>query len=198
MELEGDTSPITAPGQFVNVKLDKFYLRRPISVCNVEGDILTLVYKTVGEGTCVMSSLEAGTQLDILTGLGNGYDTSKSGDRPLLVGGGVGTPPLYMLCRRLIEEGKKPRVALGFNTASEIFLAEDFAALGVEVGVATVDGSFGVKGFVTQLCTEPDYTYIYACGPMPMLRALNQAALTEGQFSLNLETVGYMFTRLSR
>lgn len=182
MTLGGDTSGITAPGQFVNIKLDGLYLRRPISVCDLDGDTLTLIYKVVGEGTDAMSRLGAGAQLDLLTGLGNGYDTSKSGDAPLLVGGGVGVPPLYLLAKRLISEGKKVKVVMGFNTADEVFLADEFAALGCEVSLTSVDGSVGKKGFVTDAMPDA-YTYVYTCGPEPMLKAVYNAASTSGQFS---------------
>lgn len=183
MRLKGDTSDITAPGQFVNIKLDGLYLRRPISVNDVEGDILTLIYKVVGKGTEMMSSMTDGT-LDILTGLGNGYDTSLSGEKPLLVGGGVGVPPLYMLAKKLIEQGKKVSVILGFNTEGEVFFEKEFAAIGCDVTVTTVDGSYGVKGFVTNALDKyPDATYFYTCGPEPMLKALYNATATDGQFS---------------
>ena len=183
MRLKGDTSDITAPGQFVNIKIDGLFLRRPISVCDCEGDILTLVYKVVGKGTEIMSRMPAGTELDILTGLGNGYDLSLSGDAPLLVGGGVGVPPLYMLAKKLIAEGKRVSVILGFNTADEIFYEEEFKALGASVAVATVDGTKGVKGFVTDAMADIDYTYFYTCGPEPMLKALYRASKTSGQLS---------------
>ena len=181
--LSGDTSDITAPGQFVNLKLDGFYLRRPISVCNLEGDKLTLIYKVVGEGTEKMSGMKGGEQLLTLTGLGNGYDTSPSGDKPLLIGGGAGVPPMYLLCRKLILEGKTPSVILGFGTAGEVFYREKFEALGAKVYVTTVDGSVGIKGFVTDAFSEVDYTYFYTCGPEPMLRAVYDASVTSGQFS---------------
>ncbi|MBO5196562.1 MAG: dihydroorotate dehydrogenase electron transfer subunit, partial [Clostridia bacterium] len=125
MKLQGDVSDITSSGQFVNIKLDGLYLRRPISVCDCEGDVLTLIYKVVGKGTEQMAKMNAGEELNILTGLGNGYDISLSGDKPLLLGGGVGVPPLYMLCKKLIAEGKKVSVVLGFNTKEEIFCEED-------------------------------------------------------------------------
>ncbi|MBQ4322852.1 MAG: dihydroorotate dehydrogenase electron transfer subunit, partial [Clostridia bacterium] len=143
MTLTGDCSHITVPGQFVNLKLQGRFLRRPISVCDREGDTLTLIYKIVGGGTEDMSRMAPGTEVDILTGLGNGYDLSKAGDHPLLIGGGVGVPPLYGLCKKLLDEGKKPHVILGFNTAEEVFLKEDFEALGAQVTVATADGSMG-------------------------------------------------------
>ena len=181
--LRGDVSDITAPGQFVNIKLDGFYLRRPISVCDVEGDVLTIIYKTVGEGTRVMSELPLGSRLTVLTGLGNGYDLSLSGDRPLLVGGGAGVPPMYLLCRRLIAMGKTPTVILGFGKADEVFFEEEFAALGARVIVCTADGSYGVRGFVTAPLADIDYTYFYTCGPEPMLKALYDATVTSGQFS---------------
>lgn len=183
MRLAGDTSDITAPGQFVNIKLDGLFLRRPISVCDSEDGTLTLIYKVVGKGTEQMSKMPVGERLDILTGLGNGYDTEKSGNAPLLVGGGVGVPPLYMLAKKLIGEGKQVKVILGFNTADEVFYKDEFAALGATVTVATVDGSMGVKGFVTDAMAGMDYTYFYTCGPEPMLKALYKASETSGQMS---------------
>ena len=182
MRLKGDTSHVTRPGQFVNVKLDGFYLRRPISVCDCQGDILTLVYKVVGKGTEAMSRMTEG-QLDILTGLGNGYDLSLSGDKPLRLGGGVGVPPLYLLAKELIKEGKEVSVILGFNTKDEIFYEEEFKAIGAKVTVATADGSYGVKGFVTNAMADLDYTYFYTCGPEPMLKAVYNATTTSGQMS---------------
>lgn len=181
MRLEGDTSAVTKPGQFVNIKLEGLFLRRPISVCDVEGDILTIVYKVVGKGTEQMQRMKAG-ELDLLTGLGNGYDTSCSGDSPLLIGGGVGVPPMYMLAKKLIEEGKSPKVILGFNEKAEIFYEEEFKRFGAEVTVTTRDGSCGVKGFVTD-AMEGDYSYFYACGPEAMLKAVCDASNTEGQLS---------------
>ena len=182
MELKGDTEGIRC-GQFVNIKLDGLFLRRPISVCDCIGDLLTLIYKVVGRGTELMSRMTVGESLDLLTGLGNGYDTAPSGDRPLLLGGGVGVPPLYMLCKRLVAEGKHPTVILGFNTADEIFYADEFKALGAEVIVATADGSAGVKGFVTNAMEGVDYSYFYTCGPEPMLKAVYKATTTSGQMS---------------
>jgi dihydroorotate dehydrogenase electron transfer subunit len=183
MQLSGDVSDITAPGQFVNIKLDGLYLRRPISVCDSENGVLTLVYKVVGKGTEQMSAMQVGEKLDILTGLGNGYNTTVSGEKPVLLGGGVGVPPLYMLCKKLIAQGKEVTVILGFNTKDEIFYEEDFKALGAKVYVTTVDGSYGIKGFVTDALKEVDYTYFYTCGPEPMLKALYKASATSGQFS---------------
>ena len=182
MLLRGDTSAIKNAGEFVNIQLDGFYLRRPISVCDVEGDVLTLIYKVVGKGTAVMSKLPAGTELLVLTGLGNGYDLSLSADNPLLVGGGVGVPPMYLLAKRLLAQGKQVSVVLGFNTADEVFYEDEFKALGCDVKVTTVDGSRGVKGFVTDALPK-DYTYFYTCGPMPMFKALFKATSTSGQFS---------------
>ena len=182
-ELVGDTSDITAPGQFVNIKLDGFYLRRPISVANVEGDRLTLIYKVVGEGTDKMSKMEAGAKLLVLTGLGNGYNLALAGDAPMLIGGGAGVPPMYLLARKLIAEGKRVTVILGFGSADEVFFKEEFEALGARVLVTTVDGSEGIKGFVTDAFAEVDYTYFYTCGPEPMLRAIYDKSTTSGQFS---------------
>ncbi len=183
MELAGDTSAITNCGQFVDLRLPEKYLRRPISVCDYAEGRLTLIYKVVGSGTEIMASLPVGTKLDVLTGLGNGYDTTLSGDRPLLVGGGVGVPPMYNLCKKLIAEGKQPQVVLGFNTSEEIFLLDEFCALGAEVHVATADGSVGTKGFVTDVIKNLSYSYFYSCGPMPMFRAMEAIMSTSGQYS---------------
>ena len=183
MKLQGDVSDITSSGQFVNIKLDGLYLRRPISVCDCEDGVLTLIYKVVGKGTEQMAKMTEGEELNILTGLGNGYDISLAGDKPLLLGGGVGVPPLYMLCKKLIAEGKKVSVVLGFNTKDEIFCEEDFKALGAEVFVTTADGSYGIKGFVTDAMKDIDYSYFYTCGPEPMLKAIFKASATSGQFS---------------
>ena len=182
MRLAGDTSDITVSGQFVNILLDGFYLRRPISVCDRTEGELTIVYKVVGKGTEKMSRMTEGT-LDILTGLGNGYDLSLAGDRPLLLGGGVGVPPMYLLAKDLIAEGKQVSVILGFNTKDEVFYEDEFRALGADVTVATADGSYGVKGFVTDPMKTMDYTYFYTCGPEPMLKAVWNTSTTSGQFS---------------
>ena len=183
MELMGDTSPITAPGQFVNLKLEGFYLRRPISVCDCVEGLLTIIYKVVGGGTAAMSEMKPGDTVDALTGLGNGYDTSRSGANPLLVGGGVGVPPMYMLAKRLIAEGKKVTVVLGFNSKDDVFYQDEFEALGAKVYVATADGSYGVKGFVTDVIKDIDYSFFYTCGPEPMFRAMSKVMKTEGQYS---------------
>lgn len=190
MTLTGDTCGIR-PGQFVNIKLDGLYLRRPISVCDCIGCVLTLIYKVVGKGTELMSKMTQCDELDVLTGLGNGYDLTKSGETPLLIGGGVGVPPLYMLCRKLAEEGRHPTVVLGFNKAEEVFYPNEFAALGAEVKVATVDGSVGVKGFVTDAIAAlsdegKKFSYFYTCGPEPMLKAVYNSPVldgVEGEFS---------------
>ena len=182
MELAGDTSAITAPGQFVNIKLEGKFLRRPISVCDSTAGLLTIIYKVVGEGTAQMAKMTVGQRLDVLTGLGNGYDLTTAGDHPVLLGGGVGVPPLYMLAKQLIAAGKKVSVVLGFNKASEVFYAQEFAALGADVTVTTVDGTMGVKGFVTD-ALPADYTYFYTCGPEPMLKAVYKATNTSGQMS---------------
>ena len=183
MVLGGDTSAITAPGQFVNIKLEGMFLRRPISVCDVEGEKLTIIYKVVGKGTEAMSKMAPGVQLDILTGLGNGYDLTVAGDKPVLLGGGVGVPPMYKLAKELVAMGKQVSVVLGFNTKNEVFYENEFKALGCDVTVTTVDGSYGIKGFVTDALKDMDYTYFYTCGPEPMLKAVYRASNTSGQMS---------------
>lgn len=183
MTLAGDTSAITAPGQFVNIKLDGFFLRRPISVCDCVGENLTLIYKTVGRGTEQMSRMKNGDELDLLTGLGNGYNTRTSGDSPLLVGGGVGVPPMYMLCKKLISEGKNVTVVLGFNSKDDVFYENEFRALGADVHIATADGTYGTKGFVTDVIKNLQYTFFYTCGPEPMFRAMHKIMKTPGQYS---------------
>ena len=180
--LSGETEGIR-PGQFVNIKLDGFYLRRPISVCDVEGDKLTIIFKVVGRGTEKMAEMKPGESVLTLTGLGNGYDLTKSGEKPLLLGGGAGVPPMYMLCKELIADGKQPTVILGFNTADEVFYKNEFESLGARVIVATADGSQGVKGFVTNAMDGVDYSYFYTCGPEPMLKAVYNATKTSGQLS---------------
>ena len=182
MVLVGDTSDITACGQFINIQLDGLYLRRPISVCDCDDSSVTIIYKVVGKGTEQMSTMTEGQELDILTGLGNGYDLSLSGDNPVLLGGGVGVPPLYMLAKKLVAEGKNVSVILGFNTASEVFYEQEFKDLGCDVTVTTVDGTYGTKGFVTNAYPE-NYTYFYTCGPEPMLKAIYKTTNTSGQMS---------------
>ena len=182
MVLSGDTSDITASGQFVNIQLEGLYLRRPISVCDWDDKTLTIVYKVVGKGTEQMSKMGPGVKLDVLTGLGNGYDLTKAGDKPVLLGGGVGVPPMYGCAKKLVELGIKPTVILGFNVKDEIFYEEEFKALGCETIVTTVDGSYGVKGFVTNALPE-NYTHFYTCGPEPMLKAVYKATNTSGQMS---------------
>ena len=185
MVLEGDTQYITHSGQFINIELEGKFLRRPISVSDYDATTVTIIYKVVGSGTEQMREMLPGTKLDILTGLGNGFSTENSAQRPLLVGGGVGVPPLYNLCKRLLSEGKKPSVILGFNTESEVFYFEEFKALGVDVYCSTADGSMGTKGFVTDAITENgvEFDYLYTCGPLPMLKALYSATECDGEYS---------------
>ncbi|MBR2860406.1 MAG: dihydroorotate dehydrogenase electron transfer subunit [Clostridia bacterium] len=182
MVLRGNTEDITSSGQFVNIKLDGFFLRRPISVCDYDENTLTILYKVVGKGTKAMSQMQEGV-LDVLTGLGNGYDETVSGETPLLLGGGVGVPPMYKLAKNLIAQGKKVSVILGFNTKNEVFYEEEFKALGACVTVTTVDGSYGIKGFVTDAMKNKEYSHFYVCGPEPMLKAIYSASTTSGQFS---------------
>ena len=180
--LTGDTKGIRE-GQFVNIKLDGFYLRRPISVCNCDGDRLTLIFKVVGDGTKVMAEAKEGEKFLILTGLGNGYNLAKSGHAPLLIGGGAGVPPMYLAARKLVAKGITPTVILGFNTADEVFYKDEFEALGCKVLITTADGSVGIKGFVTNAMADLEYTYFYTCGPEPMLKAVYNASATDGEFS---------------
>ena len=182
MLLAGDTTGIL-PGQFVNIRVEGQFLRRPISVCNITDGVLTIIYKVVGVGTEAMSHLPVGTQLDVLTVLGNGYDLTKAGDAPLLVGGGVGVPPMYMLARQLREMGKTVKVILGFNTQDEVFYEDEFRSLGCDVTVTTVDGSHGVKGFVTN-AMDGQQSYYYTCGPLPMIKALINTLGTNGEVSM--------------
>ncbi|MBR2871597.1 MAG: dihydroorotate dehydrogenase electron transfer subunit [Clostridia bacterium] len=182
MTLKGDVCEITKPGQFVNIKIDGLFLRRPISVCDLGKDNFTIIYKVIGKGTEKLSEMQSG-KLDVLTGLGNGYDLSEAGEKPVLIGGGVGVPPMFLLAKKLIEQGKKPTVILGFNTKNEIFYEQEFKDLGVDVIVTTVDGSYGVKGFVTDALKDVDYSYFYTCGPEPMLKAVHKFSKTSGQMS---------------
>ena len=185
MVLEGDTQYITRSGQFINIELEGKFLRRPISVADYDAKTITIIYKVVGRGTEQMKGLKVGTQLDILTGLGNGFDTANSAQRPLLVGGGVGVPPMYNLCKRLIAKGKQPQVIMGFNTSAEVFYNDEFKALGVDVYCSTADGSMGTKGFVTDVIREKslEFDYLYTCGPLPMLKALYDNTSVDGEFS---------------
>ena len=183
LRLQGDTSAVTAPGQFVNIRLDGQFLRRPISVCDMEGNVLTLIYKVVGRGTEQLRAMVPGERLDLLTGLGNGYDLTPAGSHPLVIGGGVGVPPMYWLTKQLIAAGCDVTAVLGFNTADEVFYDDEFRSLGAKVVLATADGSRGVKGFVTDAMEGLDHTYYFACGPEPMLKAVWRAASGSGQLS---------------
>ena len=180
MILEGDTSYITNPGQFINIELEGFYLRRPISICEYGDNFIKIIYKVVGLGTEALSQMEEGQKLDILTGLGNGYKIERAGDKPLLIGGGVGTPPMYELCKELVADGKEPTVVLGFNSKEYVFYEDEFKKLGAKVYITTVDGSYGIKGFVTDAINE-DYSYYYACGPLPMLKAVYNSVNIDGE-----------------
>ena len=183
MKLAGDTSAIKAPGQFVQLTVPGFYLRRPISICNWDDETITLVYKVVGQGTEAMSAMKNGMELDLLNGLGNGFDTSRCGDKPLLIGGGVGLPPMIGLCRQLLREGKHPTVLAGFNKADEVFLRDAVEAMGAPFVLATMDGSAGVKGLVTDAMKDIDFTDVCACGPLPMLKAIMAATDKPAQLS---------------
>jgi dihydroorotate dehydrogenase electron transfer subunit len=183
MVLRGDTSSLTKPGQFINIKLSGKYLRRPISVCDYDSETITIIYKIVGSGTEQLALMKAGENLDILNGLGNGFDTSLSRENPVVIGGGVGVPPMYSVAKELIKNGVKPTVILGFNSALDVFYKEEFEKLGATVYITTADGSFGTKGFVTDVLKELDYTYFFTCGPSPMFKAIENVAKTSGQYS---------------
>ena len=185
MKLSGCT-PECRPGQFVNLMIGGCYLRRPISVCDWQDSILTLAYKIVGKGTRAMSEMNPGAEIDALAPLGNGFDTSVPCAGALLVGGGIGCAPLFKLSRALRAQGKDVTLVAGFRASDEIYYKEEFEALGVKVLIATEDGSAGVKGFVTDAIRyeNPSYDYIYACGPMPMMRALCSVTDAPGQMSL--------------
>ena len=183
MRLSGDFSSITAPGQFVNFAVEGCYLRRPISVCDVENGIMTVVYKTVGKGTEIMSRICSGETMDVLSGLGNGYDVAAGGSRPLIIGGGAGVPPMYMLCKALVRAGARPVAVLGFNSSKEVFYEAEFKAAGAETYVTTVDGSYGIKGYVTDIIEKLDYTYFYACGPEAMFKAVEKTVKSDGEYS---------------
>ena len=183
MSLMGDTSALTAPGQFINIKLDGFYLRRPISVCDMDSSFVKIIYKAVGKGTEYMSTLDTGTVLDVLTGLGNGYDLTACGKSPVLIGGGAGVPPMYLLAKKLLDARKDVSVILGFNSKDEVFFEDEFKKLGAKVYITTADGSLGIKGFVTDALKDLSYSYFYACGPEPMLKAVYNASVSEGELS---------------
>ena len=183
MILLGDTSEIKSPGEFINIEIPELFLRRPISVCDHDTESVTIIYKVVGKGTEILAKAKEGDEFDTLIGLGNGYDTAASGEHALLLGGGVGVPPLYNLAKTLIAQGKKVTVVLGFNTASEIFYEEEFKSLGADVKVTTVDGSYGIRGFVTDAMKSLDYDFFYACGPEPMLKALCMQTTSSGLLS---------------
>lgn len=185
MVIQGDTSALKAPGQFVEIELPNKFLRRPISVCAFDDETITLIYKVVGSGTEELSQMEVGFELDVLVGLGNGFDTQVKTRHPLLIGGGVGIPPLYQLAKQLLKEGKQPTMIMGFNTASEAFYFDEFCKLGIDVWVSTVDGSGGTKGYVTDAMAKNMviYDYVYSCGPLPMLKCLLEQTPTDGQFS---------------
>ena len=183
MVLSGDTSSLTKPGQFINIKLEGKYLRRPISVCDFDENTLTIIYKIVGSGTQQMAEMTAGETLDILNGLGNGFDITLAGESPVLIGGGVGVPPMYSVCKELEKIGIKSKVILGFNTLEDVFYKEEFEKLGATVYITTADGSMGTKGFVTDVLKDLDYSYFFTCGPMPMFKAIESIAKTSGQYS---------------
>lgn len=184
LRLRGDCSAVQRPGQFVDVQLEGLFLRRPFSVCDAEGDTLTVVVKRVGRGTERICAMQPGDTLELLTGLGNGFDLACAGDRPLLLGGGSGVPALYWSCKRLLAAGRRPIAALGFNTARESFYLDEFETLGAQLLVLTADGTLGARGLVPDALGMVDYTYLYACGPLPMLAEIDRRAKTDAQLSL--------------
>ncbi len=183
MVLKGDTTSLTKPGQFINIKLEGKYLRRPISVCDYDSDTITIIYKVVGKGTEQMSEMKEGEKLDILSGLGNGFDITKADKDAVLLGGGAGIAPMYNLCKELVKKNVKVTVILGFNTKEEVYYEEEFKKAGAEVFITTVDGSYGEKGFVTDVLKNLTYSYFFTCGPMPMFKAIENVAVTSGQYS---------------
>lgn len=182
MVLSGDCKDIDRPGRFVNIKIEGLYLRRPISICDFNNDEITIIFKTVGEGTKQLSEMKPGEVLDVLIPLGNGFDISANCKKPVVIGGGIGVPPLLNLCKQLLAAGKKPAVILGFNTSEDAVLIDEFKALGVEPVITTADGSMGTKGFVTGPLADMDFDYVFTCGPEPMLKAIWDMA-EDGQFS---------------
>ena len=186
LELTSDGVPGLRAGQFVEVAVPGKYLRRPLSVSLSEPGRLTLLYKVVGGGTAALAAMEPGAELELLTGLGNGFDIEACREKALLIGGGIGVAPLHQLCRDLRAAGKQVTAILGFNTASELILRDELEALGATVHVATMDGSAGIRGLVTDALRQvrPDFDYYYVCGPMPMMRALYPLLPEAGEFSL--------------
>ena len=183
MRLEGDATDITRPGQFINIKLDGMFLRRPISVCDWNSDGVTVIYKVVGKGTEQMSRMSAGEDLDVLSGLGNGFDISAAGDAPVVIGGGVGVPPMYGVAKKLAESGRCVSAVLGFNTAADVFFVDEFKKICHDVRITTADGSLGQRGFVTDALADMQYSYLYTCGPEPMLKAVWDRSTSGGQYS---------------
>jgi len=183
--IEGNTSTVKRAGQFVNIQIDNFYLRRPISVCDYDDNTITLIYKILGEGTEALSKYRVGDYLDLLVGLGNGFNVDAECQKPLVIGGGVGVPPLYNLTKKLLEKGKNPTLVICFNTEKEIFLYNEFKNLGLNVFVATLDGSFGTKGYFSNVIKENclNYDYYYACGNLPMIKNIHSFMQVEGQIS---------------
>ena len=184
LRLSGDTSELVGSGQFVNADIPDLYLRRPISICDYSPGEMRLVIKIVGKGTQKMASLKEGDPVDLLVPLGNGFDTAKSGKTPYLFGGGVGVAPMVRLAKDLIGQGKKTTVVLGFNSSSDVILYDDYCRIvGKEnVFVTTVDGSFGQKGFVTEVNAD-GASFVYSCGPLPMMKALDKAIECGAEYS---------------
>ena len=173
-------------GEFVHIAIPGFYLRRPLSICDLEDGRMAIVYKVVGKGTRVLSERQSGETLEVLTGLGKGFDPDACREEALLVGGGLGVPPLLLLAKRLKAQGKKVTAVLGFNTAEERILVPEFESVCDTVAVSTVDGSVGVKGFVTDAikALQPSFDCFYTCGPMVMMKVVCQTLEGPGECSL--------------
>ncbi|WP_096190683.1 dihydroorotate dehydrogenase electron transfer subunit [Evansella halocellulosilytica] len=193
IEIKGTlTKEMTEAGQFVHLRIEnslEHTLRRPISICDVDmmNETFSMIYRIEGKGTARLKDKCSGSKVNVLGPLGHGFPTEQiqQGDNCLLVGGGVGIPPLYYLAKKLVEKGAKVMTILGFRKEKDIFLESEFEKLG-DLYITTEDGSKGIKGFVTHAMDEVNGNYqtFYSCGPRPMLRAVEKKANTEGYVSL--------------
>lgn len=187
MVLQGkEASYVSNPGQFINIKLNDSlqpYLRRPMSISDYSDDTITIVFRVVGEGTKILKEKQVGDQLDCLIGLGNGFEVKKD-HKAILIGGGLGTPPLYKLGKELVKQGVEVTTVLGFNSKENVFYEDKFKELG-NCYIATMDGSVGQKGTVVDVINQVGLTFdtYYTCGPEPMLKALVKEYPDNGQLS---------------